>query len=158
MPARRQRHPTAVEPTEAIDTRPYAACLVFRLPFPTSVNQTYKIFAIGGHAKMAKTKEAKEYEAAAAKTIRAHLAHLGQRAPLPPYKVEIRAFPPNDGKKHDLDNTLKLLLDSVFRPLGIDDNHIVHLEIRKPWKRRFGDDEAGVVITITGEAEEPDAL
>lgn len=101
---------------------PRAARIALTLPFPPSTNHLYRTF-IGpsGRPMRAKTARAKQYaEAVGSKLLLWRFEH-GRRPPLPPYRLLVRAYPPDDKRKHDLSNTFKLLEDSLIEAINQED-------------------------------------
>jgi Holliday junction resolvase RusA-like endonuclease len=93
------------------------------LPFPPSVNHYYR--RVG--PRMLISREGRRYQ----ERVCASLAGLGICRLSGPLQVEIEIYPP-DRRRHDSDNTLKALLDSLQHGgLYGDDNQIVKLGIER---------------------------
>lgn len=153
--ARRRAEPPLLQLARGIaeerDTRPRVSRIDITLPFPPSVNKVYRMFSLKGRAMMRMTPEGKEYKASVAKTIGMWLG--AYRPPGPPYSLVIWAWPP-DHRQHDVDNMLKVTIDSIFEAIEANDNDILYLQISKPGPdARLSQDEARIVVVLEGEGD-----
>lgn len=69
----------------------------------------------------------------------------GAPLPEPPWKAMYELVAPDDHRKHDWDNLIKLVQDSIFRELGHDDDGIVEAHI---YKRKVGGMNADPCIFV----------
>lgn len=117
------------------------------LPYPVSVNDLYQPVYRGGRASMILTKQAREYrqKVAEAVLIARSKRHRdksigrtfhGEDA----LAIELDLHPPDDGKRHDVDNALKATLDGLQNAaVFADDSQIERLTIqRHPAQGRTG--------------------
>ena len=111
------------------------------------MNNAFPTVVRGGKAFRVKSTRAKKYEEAVRNTLALWLNHHGRRAPLPPYRLSLRVFPPRDGQRHDLTNCFKLPEDSLMAAIGGDDADVMHVEADKEapdaWPR--------LVVVLEGE-------
>jgi Holliday junction resolvase RusA-like endonuclease len=149
---RRRRFPRHVQQAidaavEVQDTRPRAAKIELILEYPPSLNNAYPTVIRDGRVVRVKSSAARRYEEAVHRTLGLWLNHHGQRPPLPPYRLSLRLFPPDDGRRHDASNAVKLPEDALMSGIGGDDDDVVDLHVVKErpdaWPR--------VVVTLEGE-------
>lgn len=92
------------------------------LPFPPSANTYWRMFR--GH--IVKSKKARDYQKSVAKMV---LSQLGAKTPLPVFAGEVSvslvAYRP--AKRGDLDNFLKVSLDSLRGVVFADDDQVVRI-------------------------------
>lgn len=137
----------------ATTTEPTTTRLV--LPYPVSVNDIYKPIIRGrGRASLILTPQARAYRQriAEAMLLQRSRRHRDERIGSTwhgsdPVAVAITVTPPDDHKKHDLDNTLKALLDGLKHAAVFDDDdQIVELHVRR---LPPSGDEGRVTVVIT---------
>lgn len=103
--------------------------LVYRLPWPPSVNHYWRNVVINGRPRTLLSKEGRAYKLAAADAVRQQ--RRGPSAPLSGrIAISIALFPP-DRRSYDLDNRIKAVLDSLTAA-GVwqDDRQVkvIHIE------------------------------
>ncbi len=103
----------------------------FRLPYPPSVNHYWKNGRNGGKFL---SPAANRFRAdVAAVTLPRGVLNLNGQVLL-----EVKLYPPDDGKTYDIDNVFKALLDGLKHArVYLDDAQVVHLNVWKfdPYKR-----------------------
>lgn len=104
------------------------------LPYPPSVNHTHR--KVRGRVIL--STGARDYR----KAVCEALAAAGSPKLAGALAVQIEAFPPDDGNRHDMDNIQKALLDSLqYAGLYADDHQIDEISVTR--RKQFGD---GAVI------------
>ena len=114
-----------------------------QLPYPPSVNAYWQHRGRG-------TFISKRGEAFRDETILAVRQKYGRVKPLAgPVAVQVAVFPPDDHRKHDLDNLLKPILDSLQKA-GVfeDDEQVTHIDIR----RSMAIPEGGLWLSVSEDA------
>jgi Holliday junction resolvase RusA-like endonuclease len=111
------------------------------LPYPPTANNFKVPFVVKGKVRFALSKEAAQFKEDAGKCIMA--AHLTKIAG--PVKVRLDVYRPR--RVGDLDNAIKLCLDSLTGQAFEDDKQIVEIHARRH------EDKANprVVVTLTEE-------
>lgn len=151
----RQRYPTHTqlaisEAVEPPDTRPRVARIELVLPFPPSANGLYPtIITKRGQTLRVPSSSLKHYRKAVSQTLGVWLTGHGCRPPLPPWRLSIRAYPPDDGRRHDLDNLTKGVLDSLMAAINGDDDNVVEIHLTKEPREHW----ARIVVTLEGEVD-----
>ena len=115
--------------------------LVVKIPFPLSVNSMYRAHARGNGIANIKTKKYRQWRAEAVATI---TEQWGPRAIIDrPVKLDIAIRQPN-GRKRDIDNMNKCVLDALEGIVFTNDN-LVH-DIRTYWDFSDGKVQASILI------------
>lgn len=127
----------AIAASEASDARPRADPLTVTVPFPPSVNNAYATVT----TKQGKTRRVKTWGASEfAKTVREHvywhLRTIDCRPPAPPYRLTLHLYPPQDGRKHDASNTVKIPEDALMAAIKGDDDDVLEVHVYKHAKDR----------------------
>lgn len=103
--------------------------LVYKLPWPPSVNHYWRRVLVSGKPRTLLSKEGREFKQAAVGAVLQQ--RRGPSAPLSGrLAIAVTLFPP-DRRRYDLDNRLKAVLDSLTEArVWEDDRHvkIIHLE------------------------------
>lgn len=158
MPVRR-RYPSHVQaaldavPIDESTLAPRASKVQLILRFPPSTNNLYRSFTTpNGKVMRAKTKPAKDYDAHVQSEFIVWQMKHGRRGPAPPYRLDIQAYPPDNGADPDLSNCFKCLEDALFSALnreeGVkrDDRQVRHISGHK----HDPDGEGFIVVTLEG--------
>lgn len=95
--------------------------LRFTLPYPPSANRYWRNY----RGIMVTSQQALQYKAAARRIA----SGSGCNAFVEPVHVQVDVYRP--AKRGDLDNTLKVLLDSLNRIAYVDDSQIVKITARR---------------------------
>lgn len=128
----------AMAVADAEDTRPRANPLTVTVPFPPSVNNAYATVTTrqGNKTRRVKTWQASEF----AKVVREHvywyLRTIDCRPPVPPWRLTLHLYPPQDGLKHDASNTVKIPEDALMESIKGDDNDVLEVHVFKHAKDR----------------------
>lgn len=100
------------------------------VPFPPSVNTMYP--TVG--KKRVLSEAGKKYYDGFAECVAKVLGGAQPPKWEGSIKVNIHIYAPKDGRKHDLDNLLKALLDGLVKSYVIvDDNNITELHVEKEY-------------------------
>jgi len=100
--------------------------LEVRLPFPprrASINHLYRV---GEHGKLYKSREAKRWQAEAARIVRLAAEKQGWQDEGFYVDVVVTFYTP-DRRKRDMHNYLKIIADAVAEGLGMDDERILFI-------------------------------
>lgn len=100
------------------------------LPLPPSTNHIYRRTETGMNVLKANVKA---FRAEVAGCLMEQWPGQGGMPPAP-YRVTVRLIH-GDRRKHDIDNSLKSLLDSLTAQLGFDDNDITEIHATKCYER-----------------------
>ena len=114
------------------------------LPLPPSTNHLYRRTETGMLVLKANVKA---FRAEVAACLLEQWSGQGEWPPAP-YRVTVHLVH-GDRRKHDIDNSLKSLLDSLTAQLGFDDNDITEIHATKCYER--GRSECAVTIEPEGE-------
>jgi len=107
------------------------------LPWPPSANRYWRSLTIGGRARVVLSKEARDYKRAT--------AALAVPAPIDgPVKLTLRMFRP--ARRGDLDNAIKVAVDSIQGVVFANDSQVVELHAY------LGDDKHNPRVEVTAEA------
>lgn len=97
----------------------------YRLPWPPSVNDYWKPV----RNRLILTDRARDYRGAVAQAVVA----VERRLPIPwsgKLRVVVELVPPDDSRLHDIDNTMKALLDALTKAhVWEDDSQVKRLEM-----------------------------
>lgn len=120
-------HVRAMIPAEQMeDTRPRAERIVLTLPFPPSLNGLYPtIKTPSGKLRRVKSEPAKAYFKQVAEAVEHWIWSTQQQPPAPPWALTLRAYPPQDKRRHDLTNLFKAPEDAVMAAIGGDDDDVL---------------------------------
>lgn len=107
------------------------------LPIPPGVNRSYRVVVVRGHGRLAHTHAAQQYLEDAPLLLSQAAKHdtllvdaLRKSHFKIPLAVDLRFFFPTMWKR-DVDGGVKIVLDCVFKFLGLNDNLVTGLHVTK---------------------------
>lgn len=110
---------------------------VFLPILPPGINQTYLI----GNKHLYKSEAARNWEAQAALIIGSEAASQGWEDDSDFYEIEIKL----QNSNHDVDASVKLVIDCLTQKLGFDDKRIL-----KQCSEKIQSNEKGILIELKG--------
>lgn len=112
--------------------------MILALPYPPSINHYWRVVK----GRPIKSREGRAYTTKAAWLAKAAMRGAGPMEG--PVRVEVSVYRPR--KSGDLDNTLKVLLDSMRGVVFVDDSQVVEIHARR------NDDASNPRAIVTVEA------